>query len=114
MYDSHSGTYRSCNCETINEPLSTVYQEFEVSTRAATRTSGDDGGFISLLVGADFYWQIVGDQVVRGDGPTAVSSRIGYFLSGPLSAHTDSTSHVMDVIAAHVLDSTDHSRFWSI
>ena len=40
---------------------------------------------ISLLVGADFYWNFIGDHVVRGDGPTAVSSRLGYVLSGPLS-----------------------------
>jgi len=33
---------------------------------------------ISLLVGADSYVQD------RGNGPTAVESRIGYHLSGPL------------------------------
>ena len=27
---------------------------------------------ISLLVGADYYWSIVQDDVVRGNGPTAV------------------------------------------
>ncbi|KAH3823649.1 hypothetical protein DPMN_125460 [Dreissena polymorpha] len=41
-------------------------------------------------------------MVVRGDGPTDVSSCIGYFLSGSLPAHIDSTTYVMDVIAAHV------------
>ena len=38
---------------------------------------------ISLLVGADHYWDIVGDVIVRGDGPTAVESKVGYLLSGP-------------------------------
>ena len=32
---------------------------------------------ISLLVGADHYWDIVGDVIVRGDGPTAVESKVG-------------------------------------
>jgi len=39
---------------------------------------------ISLLVGADHYWDIVGDNVVRGNGPTAVESKLGYLLSGPV------------------------------
>ena len=43
---------------------------------------------ISLLVGADHYWDIVGDDVVRGDGPTAVESKLGYLLSGPAPSTT--------------------------
>ncbi|XP_052271452.1 uncharacterized protein LOC127872161 [Dreissena polymorpha] len=56
--------------------------------------------------------QIVGDQVVRGNGPTAVSSRIGYFLSGPLPESANHGTSVMDVITAHV--ASDVSRFWDI
>jgi len=37
-----------------------------------------------MLIGADDYWDIVGDDIIRGNGPTAVASRLGYFLSGPL------------------------------
>ena len=33
---------------------------------------------VSLLVGVDHYWDIVGDAIVRGDGPTAVESKVGY------------------------------------
>ena len=39
---------------------------------------------ISLLVGADHYWDIVGDHIVRGMGSTAVESKLGYLLSGPV------------------------------
>ena len=68
----------------------------------------------SLLIGADFYWQIDGDETVRGDGPTAVSSRIGYLLSGPVPASTSvKTSRDMDVIAANVSDTLDLGRLWS-
>ena len=45
--------------------------------------SADREFHISLLVGADHYWDIVGDVIVRGDGPTAVESKVGYLLSGP-------------------------------
>ena len=74
----------------------------------------DDTFEISLLIGADFSWQIVGDQTVRGDGPTAVSSSIGYLLSGTIPASTSvKTSHDMDVIAANVSDTLDIGRLWS-
>lgn len=38
---------------------------------------------ISLLIGVDHYWDIVGNDIIRGPGPVAVSSKIGYLLSGP-------------------------------
>ena len=40
-------------------------------TLAHPLTSGKEFD-ISLLVGADHHWDIVGDNIVRGDGPTAV------------------------------------------
>lgn len=39
---------------------------------------------VDILVGADTYWNIVGDQVIRGSGQTAVDSRHGYLISGRL------------------------------
>jgi len=39
------------------------------------------------------YWDIVGDDIIRGNGPTAVASRLGYFLSGsPSESAIDRTS----------------------
>ena len=57
---------------------------------------------ISLLVGADHYWDIVGDHIVRGleGGSPAVASKLGYLLSGPVhltnTLHT-STSTIMSI-----------------
>ena len=39
---------------------------------------------ISLLIGTDHYWDIVEDHIVHGQRPTAMSSKLGYLLSGPL------------------------------
>ena len=39
---------------------------------------------ISMLIGTDTYWSIVQETVIRGPGPTAVESKLGYLLSGPL------------------------------
>jgi len=71
---------------------------------------------ISLLVGADFYWNFIGDHVVRGDGPTAVSSRLGYVLSGPLPVHRayNSVSNFLNLAVSHDTDVKDLQRFWEI
>ncbi|XP_071161033.1 calmodulin-alpha-like [Mytilus edulis] len=47
-----------------------------------TRTDGD--GKIRYE-GAYFYWDYIEDTVIRGKGPTAVTSKLGYLLSGPTS-----------------------------
>ena len=40
---------------------------------------------INILIGADHYWDIVGDKVIRGNGPTAMESKLGYLISGPIT-----------------------------
>jgi len=45
---------------------------------------------ISMLKGVHYYWKIVEDHIVRGDGPTAVQSKLGYLLSGPLTLSSSS------------------------
>lgn len=47
---------------------------------------------ISLLIGADYYWEVVGNHIVRGKGPTAMQSKLGYLLSGPLPLQTQSNN----------------------
>ena len=64
--------------------------------------TGEDIFSISLLIGADKYWDIVCDRVIRGDGPTAVQSKIGYLLSGPLPTSTTDTAAncIMNIITS--------------
>ena len=72
---------------TIAAPLSNMPAEF-TSLKYLNRLKlahpvTQDGDFeISLLLGADHYWRIVQNHVVRGNGPTTVKSKIGYLLSG--------------------------------
>ena len=71
----------------------------------------------SLLVGADHYWDIVGDHIVRGveGGPTAVASKLGYLLLGPVhltnTLHT-STSTIMSIFTER--NKFDLERFWNL
>ena len=72
---------------------------------------------ISLLVGADHYWDIVDDHIVRGEegGPTAVASKLGYLFSGPVqltnTLHTN-TSTIMSIFTQH--SEFDLEWFWSL
>ena len=51
---------------------------------------------IYVLVGSDFYWDIVIGDIVSGDGPTAISSKLGWLLSGPVKgATTDVVSNLI-------------------
>lgn len=48
-------------------------------------TKGNNFAKISLLIGADYDWEFVGNQIVRGEGPITMQSKLGYLLSGPLT-----------------------------
>ncbi|VDI17231.1 Hypothetical predicted protein [Mytilus galloprovincialis] len=53
---------------------------------------------------ADYCWSLVQDEIIRGDGPTAVKSKISDLLSGPLNTDTDNTqwnSTMMNVLVPH-------------
>ncbi len=41
---------------------------------------------IDVLIGSDYYWDIIMSESVRADyGPTAINSKFGWVLSGPVS-----------------------------
>ena len=66
---------------------------------------------ITLLIGADFYWNIVQDKVICGNGPSTVESKIGYLLSGPLSpSHSDADVDVLHMAVTQC----DDTRFWDV
>ncbi|XP_063447979.1 uncharacterized protein LOC134727528 [Mytilus trossulus] len=78
----------------------------------------DEDFEISVLVGADYYWDIVGNRVIRGSGPTAVQSKVGYLLSGPIQLNTysnnQSTSSIMNILIPHRLEECEIHKFWEI
>ena len=67
---------------------------------------------ISLLIGADHYWAIVEDHIIRGNGPTAMNSKIGYLLSGPLSPQQTSALNILNVTTQY--HGGDLQKFWAI
>ena len=68
---------------------------------------------ISVLIGADFYWSIVQETVIRGPGPTAVKSILGYLLSGPLDNCTNSsTPSVLHLSTSDPEDKSLEENIW--
>ncbi|XP_053402668.1 uncharacterized protein LOC128557990 [Mercenaria mercenaria] len=80
-------------------------------------TVTDDSPFsISMLIGADFYWDVIEDHIIRGNGPTAVKSKVGYLLSGPIieADKREHIDHIFNVITSHRAEESDLERFWSL
>ena len=71
---------------------------------------------ISLLIGADQYWKIVEDIVIRANGPTAVKSKVGYLLSGPIHGKqvSQTNDHVMNVITSRESVENSLEKFWKL
>ena len=67
---------------------------------------------ISILIGADYYWTFVEDKIIRGHGPTAQQSKLGFLLSGPMSSPTLQ----LNIVTMHIATSEEPNleRFWSI
>ena len=84
--------------------------------RLAHTGTDEDAFEIELLIGVDQYWNIVEDKTVRGEGPVAVKSKIGYLLSGPIkgSKIINAKTSMMNVIVSHKMEEFDLERFWRL
>ena len=58
--------------------------------------TADENFRISLLIGLNHSWDIAEDDIIRGDGPTAVASKLGYLLSGilPVAQSFNGTTNI--------------------
>ena len=54
----------------------------------ADHSRGDEDLEIDVIIGADHYWSVVQNHVVKGElhGPVAIRTRLGYVFSGPVNA----------------------------
>ena len=69
-------------------------QDLELADRSEI---GQDA--IDILIGSDYYWDIVTGESIRGEnGPTAVNSKFGWLLSGPTNSSPCETNVVSNLI----------------
>jgi len=68
---------------------------------------------VDILVGADQYWNLVTGGVIRGEsGPTAIHTKLGWVLSGPVHYQVPSSSTTINLTSTHVLKCqvTNHKK----
>ena len=58
---------------------------------------------IDVLIGSDYYWELVTGSVGRGfNGLTAVHNKLGWVLSGP-SSNSEPNQDAVNLSVTHVL-----------
>ena len=84
--------------------------------KLAHPVTSDENFEISLLIGVDHYWDFVEDHIIRGNGPTAMQSKLGYLLSGPIkSPRSDTTpTNILNVMISHYDEDKQLEKFWSL
>ena len=100
---------------TINFRTSTLPYLKEL--KLANPICNDDKIWLSMLIGADNYWDIVQDHTVRGKGPTSVKSKMEYLLSGQARtsfATGKTTSTMLNVLIQHKDRENKLDRFWEL
>ena len=66
-------------------------------------TFEDDYMDVNILIGLDYYWRVVSGSTVNGkSGPTAIGTKFGWVLSGPMTGMTVDTT-VTNLISSLVL-----------
>ena len=78
---------------------------------------------IDALIGSDHYWQLATGKVIQGQsGPTAIHTRLGWVLSGPvwsaaeLNSLNSQVSHTLHIQATNATPSFDNlvKQFWDL
>ena len=93
-------------CEPLaGQPISICAEEYgHLSPLSLADTSdGETSLEVDMLLGADYYWDLVTGETRRGKtGPIAISTRLGWVLSGP--AHSlKQCSTTVSLITTHTL-----------
>ena len=97
-------------------------EEFDHLVDIDLADDGSDVAFrndnIDILIGMDFYWTFMQDEIVRGScGPVALKTTLGYVLSGPLfqSENTETTLTTC-CLRANVEDQLDRvvEKLWKL
>ena len=75
-------------CEPLSiQPITCVTEKYSQlsNLELADYSSGNEELNIDILIGSEYYWRLVTGEVIRGDdGSTAVHTKPGWVLSGPV------------------------------
>lgn len=89
----------------ITQPIATCVAENQhlASLDLADYSDGEASLEVDMLIGSDFYWDLVTGGVSRGiQGPVAIHTKLGWVLSGPVSAE-ELTHCSANLVTTHAL-----------
>ena len=89
----------------VSQPITACVQQSKAFTGLdlADHSDGKDSLQVDMLIGSDYYWDIVTGSVCKIDGgPTAIHTKLGWVLSGPTSARGSARCSV-NLTTTHVL-----------
>ena len=93
-------------CEPLTaQPISLCLNKHDHLNRLdlADYSDGQETLQIDVLIGADYYWELVTGKTSRGkDGPVAVHTRLGWVLSGP-APKTKQSKNSVNLLTTHTL-----------
>ena len=71
----------------INQKVNVVISQFEQLSDFITSDTISNDGKIDVLVGGDYYWSLITDDIIRlNERLDAIWSKLGYILSGPVDS----------------------------
>ena len=90
----------------INQPIQIAKENFEHLKDLELADSGDGGLEVDILLGADFYWEIVSGNMRRGKkcGPLALGSKLGWILSGLVQVNETEINTPVNFIQAKAIN----------
>ena len=81
-------------CEPISSQPITASAESHAHLLKLDLADSADGASclpVDILVGCDYYWELVTGGICRGEqGPTAIHTKLGWVLSGPMQSRSES------------------------
>ena len=67
---------------------------------------------VYVLIGADYYWHFLTGAIKRGkSGPTALQTKVGWVLSGPVQGGSTLNSTQVNFTNTHALRVDTHEQF---
>ncbi|XP_074657161.1 uncharacterized protein LOC141910324 [Tubulanus polymorphus] len=113
--DGSTVTIQALVIDEITEPLLVPASTVEIpeykGLTLAHSIDHSESFEVELLIGADFYYQFICDEIIRTkSGPIALKSKLGYLIAGPVDL---SLFHSINVLI-NLTSQPDSSDFWSL
>ena len=89
----------------VSQPIATCIERISSfkGLEFADHAGGNSSLEVDVLIGSVYYWELVTRSVCKSEhGPTAIHTKLGWVLSGPMLA-SDHTQCLVTLITTHVL-----------